>query len=365
MGALETNTLGDPFKRTASARTGASPAARLAVIITCFNYEAFVERAIRSVLDQKCDACELVVIDDGSTDCSWEAISRCGVKAFKIENRGQLGACLYGLESTQAPFILFLDADDELKPGSLTKLLDELDERVAKVQFGLTLIDADGNCLGPFCSLDSFRDRARVLDEVLGRAVYKTPPTSGNVFRRDVCELLREVNYDKAVDGVILFAAPLFGDVVSLSEELGRYRVHGRNDSQLGQLPTAPLLERDMKRFAARTEHLRDIVRRLAPGRELIQPQQAFYYREREYCLEIVTGKARRSTSVPKLLVGLLAEPYSPARKLAMAAFFVFGAFLPTKAAKALLAIRSQGGHRSAKTYVRAISGCFPKLTRE
>ncbi|WP_245161743.1 MULTISPECIES: glycosyltransferase family 2 protein [Bradyrhizobium] len=359
MGALETNTLGNAFESTALTRTGAIPAPKLAVIITCFNYESFVERAIRSVLAQKCDACELVVIDDGSTDHSWEAISRSGVKAFKIENRGQLGACLYGLASTQAPFILFLDADDELKPGSLTKLLNELDERVAKVQFGLTLIDADGNPLGPFCSLDSFRERDRVLDEVLRRGVYKTPPTSGNVFRRDVCELLREVNYDKAVDGVILFAAPLFGDVVSLSEDLGHYRVHGRNDSRLGQLPTAPVLERDMRRFALRTEHLRDIVRRLAPGRELIQPQQAFYYREREYCLEIVTGRARRSTTVAALLVGLLVEPYAPARKLAMAAFFVFGAFLPTRAAKALLAIRSQSGHRSAKTYVRAISVAF------
>ena len=344
----------DLSTKQACARTGHVP--KLAVIITCFNYEAFVERAIRSVLDQKCDACELVVVDDGSTDRSWEIISRCGGRAFKIENRGQLGACLFGLENTQAPFVLFLDADDELKPGSLARLVERLDERVAKVQFALTLVDADGNPLGPFCALDSFRDRDNLLDEVLRRGVYKTPPTSGNVFRRDVCELLREVDYEKAVDGVILFAAPLFGDVVSLPEEMGCYRVHGRNDSRFGQRPTAPLLERDINRFTARTEHLRDIVRRLAPDRELIRPQQAFYYRERKYCLEIATGKAPHLTTVPNLIAGLWVEPYTSLQKLALAGFFVLGALLPAKAGSVLLAIRSGSGNPSSTSLVRAIS---------
>src|SRR5581483_1508115 len=232
-------------------------------------------------------ACELLVVDDGSTDGSWETITRCAVTAFKIENRGQLGACLFGVEKTRAKFILFLDADDELKPGSLARLVAELDERVAKLQFGLTLIDAESNPIGSFSSLESYRERDKLVNEVLRRGVYKTPPTSGNVFRRDVCELLREIDYDKAVDGVILFAAPFFGEIVSLSEELGNYRVHGLNDSQLGQLPTAAILRRDIARFVARTEHLRAILARIAPDRTLVQPQSAFYYRERHFCLRI------------------------------------------------------------------------------
>jgi glycosyltransferase involved in cell wall biosynthesis len=354
MDTPETRTTADPSTNQPCPRTGSGHVPKLAVIITCFNYEAFVERAIRSVLEQKCDDSELVVVDDDSSDRSWEIISRCRVKSFKIENRGQLGACLFGLEKTQAPFVLFLDADDELKPGSLAKLIEQLDECVAKVQFALTLIDLDGNPLGPFCSLDPFRDRDNLLDEVLRRGVYKTPPTSGNVFRRDVCELLWEVDYEKAVDGVILFAAPLFGDVVSLPEELGCYRVHGRNDSRLGQRPTAPLLKRDIERFTARMEHLRDVLRRMAPQRELIQPQQAFYYHERRYCLEIATGSA---PTVSKLLAGLWDEPFTPAKKLALAVFFVLGALLPRKAAMALLAIRFRCANLSSKRLVRGISG--------
>ncbi|WP_407178578.1 glycosyltransferase family 2 protein [Bradyrhizobium sp. STM 3562] len=355
MDAPETSEVTGPETeiRQGCSESASRDAAKLAVIITCYNYEAFVERAINSVLDQKRDDCELVVVDDGSTDGSWQAIGRCGARAFRIDNRGQLGACVYGLERTQAPFVLFLDADDELKPGSLAALIDELDERVAKIQFALTLIDADDRPMGAFSSLDAFRDREGLLDEVLRRGVYKTPPTSGNVFRRDVCELLREVDYDKAVDGIILFAAPLFGDVVSLSEELGYYRVHGRNDSRFGQIPTAGIIERDIDRFVVRTEHLRRVVQRLAPGRQLVQCRDAFYYRERKFCLDIVSGHRPRLTALPMLLAGLAAEPYSLKVKLAMMAFFVLGSVLPSEAAKTLLAYRSKSGERSALGFAR------------
>jgi len=116
---------------------------------------------------------------------------------------------LFGLEKTKAPFVLFLDADDELKPGALVKIIDRLDPGVAKLQFPLTRIDTDGNIISAALpALDTFRDRHVLARQVLRRGVYRSPPTSGNVFRRDVCKLLREADYDKFVDGVILFAAP-------------------------------------------------------------------------------------------------------------------------------------------------------------
>src|SRR5690242_13816033 len=121
---------------------------KLAVVIPCYNYAAFVERAIRSVLDQARNDCELVVVDDGSTDRSWEVIKHTGAKAFRTQNQGARLACLFGLEKTSAPFILFLDADDELKPGALAAITDELDSGVAKLQFSLTRIDAAGNLIG-------------------------------------------------------------------------------------------------------------------------------------------------------------------------------------------------------------------------
>lgn len=335
-----------------------SAAPDLAVIITCYNYASFVGRAIESVVNQGRLDCELVVVDDGSTDGSWDVISSFDVAAFKINNSGQRAACLFGLKQTRAPFVLFLDADDELKPGALEAIINRLDPDVAKLQFALTLIDANGNRIGPAASpLETFRDREKLTRQVLRSGVYRTPPTSGNVFRRDVCNLLREADYDKAVDGVILFAAPLMGDVVSISDELGCYRIHGSNDSGLGGEPEAALIERDIHRFLIRMQHLRSIVARLGIQQELVDPLDAFYCRERQLCLDIMSGRRPRLTALPGLLSKLAFEPFSAKNKLAMALFFSLSSVLPNERARVLVAYRLKAGRRSALGFAKSILG--------
>jgi len=327
---------------------------KLAIIIACYNYESFVDRAIQSILKQARDDCELVVVDDGSTDGSWDVISRSGVTAFRIENSGARRACLFGLDKTRAPFVLFLDADDELKPGSLGKIIDRLDQDVAKLQFPLTRIDADGNVIsGAFPPLETFRSRDSLARHVLRSGVYRSPPTSGNVFRRDLCELLREADYDKFVDGVILLAAPFFGDVVSISEEIGCYRIHGRNDSGLGRSPDAASFQRDIDRYLARMEHLRTVIRRREPNQDLFDPRETFYFRELKFCLDIASGQRPRALLglVPKLL----GEPFSVKNKVAMAAFYTLASVLPNDRGKALLAFRFKTGPRTALGFAKEI----------
>jgi glycosyltransferase involved in cell wall biosynthesis len=338
--------------------TQAHDSPRLAVIISCYNYASFVGRAIESVIDQDRQDCELVVVDDGSTDSSWDVISGFDVAAFKTSNSGQRAACLFGLDQTRAPFVLFLDADDEIKPGAFEVIIRQLDPDVAKLQFALTLIDANGNRIGPAASpLEAFRDRETLTRQVLRSGVYRTPPTSGNVFRRDLCELLREADYDKAVDGVILFAAPLMGDVVSISEELGCYRIHGGNDSGLGSSPEAKLLERDIRRFLIRMEHLRLIIERLGIEQKLVDPRDAFYCRERQLCLDIVSGHRPHLAALPGLLSKLAREPFAAKNKVAMAVFFLLSSMLPNQRARMLLAYRLKTGYRSALGFAKAIFG--------
>src|ERR1700761_4661509 len=330
----------------------------LAVIISCYNYRSFVGRAIKSVVDQGRQDCELIVVDDGSTDGSWDVISHFDVTAFKTDNNGQRAGCLFGLDRTRAPFVLFLDADDELKPGALETIIQRLDPDVAKLQFALTLIDANGNRIGQATSpLGTFRDRELLTRQVLRSGVYRTPPTSGNVFRRDVCELLREADYDTAADGVILFAAPLMGDIVSIADELGCYRIHGDNDSGIGSSPDAKLFERDIRRFLIRMEHLCLIIDRLGLEEKPVNPRDAFYCRERQLCLDILSGRRPRLTTLPGLLSKLALEPYPAKRKFAMALFFLLSSVLPNKRAKTLLAYRLKAGHRSALGFAKAFFG--------
>ncbi|WCS24353.1 glycosyltransferase family 2 protein [Methylobacterium sp. NMS14P] len=331
---------------------------KLAVVITCFNYENFVGRAIQSVIDQGSDACEIVVIDDGSTDRSWSIIQQSGVPAFRLPNGGQRAACLYGLSRTRAPFLLFLDADDELRPGALARILPALDSDVAKLQFCLTCIDLAGTVLAdPYPALDAFRGQDRIVNDILRSGVYQTPPTSGNVFRRDVCELLHQCEYDQAVDGVILLAAPFMGDIVSLPDSLGLYRVHGRNDSGLGRVPQAATFERDLRRFQSRLAHLRDLLRNWRPGASLIEPRKTYYFQFLEFCTAILRGTRYGGRAFLRLIGSVLTEPRPLKWKVANALFVVAMFLAPVRCARALLAFRFSLRRRPVRQILRASLG--------
>lgn len=329
---------------------------RLAIIISCWNYADYVALAIRSVTEQGRQDCELIVIDDGSTDASWEVIQREGVTAYRIGNCGQRAACLYGLRKARAPFVLFLDADDELEPGSLAAILKELDDRVAKLQFPLTRIDCNGEVIGePVPRLEAFRDSGALASQVLETGVYMTPPTSGNVFRRDVCQLLEDAEYDKAVDGVILFAAPFFGDIVSMSQALGRYRLHDRNDSGLGRAPDPQLLRRELSRFVARIQHLRQVLVRFGKSEALVAGEETFYYLERSLYLAIAEGRHVPVRTLFHLLRRVWAGDNSLRTKSAFSGFLILSSALPNRRALRGLAYRLAPGERSVAGLFRAL----------
>jgi glycosyltransferase involved in cell wall biosynthesis len=338
----------------APATTKTAP--KLAIIISCFNYEAYIEQAIQSVMAQGRQDCELVVVDDCSTDNSWEIIQRTGVTAYRIANSGQLAACVYGLDRTSAPFVLFLDADDELIPNSLRVIIAKLDAGVAKLQFPLIRIDHTGRVIGGAVpSIGVFRHSHDLAERVLRTGVYATPPTSGNVFRRDLCEFLREVDYDRAVDGVILFAAPFLGDVVSLSTPLGLYRIHDRNDSGQGR-PIDPVsLKRDLRRFVDRMAHLRRILTSYGLDKDLIRAENSYFYLERTFYLTIADGR-RTSFSNVSALLRMLWQDYYPLRsKMTITAFLVLASALSNHRARRCLAYRLDSGSRSTIGLIKAV----------
>lgn len=327
----------------------------LAVIINCYNYEEYVGRAIQSVQMQERNDCELVVVDDGSTDRSWAIIQQNGVRAFRIRNGGQRSACLFGLKQTRAPFVLFLDADDELLPGSIETIIANLDADVAKLQFPLRRVDRDGRALsGPVPALSDHRGR-NVTRRILKSGVYTSPPTSGNVFRRDVCELLEEARYDNAVDGVIVFAAPFMGDLVSLSTQLGLYRVHDRNKSGVGGLLEPEALRHNLDRFVNRMNHLRDVLGQLGYPARLVQAEETYYYCERSFYLDILTKRRTNPRRIFKVLVLLWTDDHPLKMKAAMTPFFMLLGLLPKERATRCLAYRFSAETRSAFGLLRAL----------
>jgi glycosyltransferase involved in cell wall biosynthesis len=85
------------------------------VIIPAFNRRDFLKKAVSSVLCQTCGDLELIVIDDGSTDGTSDAIHSFDdirLKYIYKANEGVSSARNKGLEMARGRFIAFLDSDD-------------------------------------------------------------------------------------------------------------------------------------------------------------------------------------------------------------------------------------------------------------
>jgi glycosyltransferase involved in cell wall biosynthesis len=330
--------------------------AKLAIIINCYNYEEYVGRAIDSVLAQSCTDYELFVVDDGSTDRSWDVIRQFGVRASRIENVGQLHACVFGLDQTAAPFVLFLDADDELAPGALEAILPRLHPDVAKLQFCLTRIDAQGKSTGSTLpARDAVINLGDLRDRVLKTGVYDSPPTSGNVFRRDVCDLLRDAGYDDAVDGVTILAAPFYGDIVSLPEEHGRYRVHDRNMSGVGKNLSRERLRQHLKRFEDRIDHLKTAIRDKSREAASLDCRRTFFHAEKTFILAVIDRDPARFRLLARL-VGVTFRDYFPlTKKTLLSAVFTLAACLPPGPAARLISIRYRPEQRAPAAMLRAL----------
>ena len=99
----------------------------VSVIIPCHNAAEFVGRAIESVLAQEWLHTDVIVVDDASTDDSWEVIQRYApcVQALRLaENGGAAHARNRGAGLSRGRWLLFLDADDLLSPNALMWLAE-------------------------------------------------------------------------------------------------------------------------------------------------------------------------------------------------------------------------------------------------
>jgi glycosyltransferase involved in cell wall biosynthesis len=92
----------------------------VAVVIPCFNQAHYLAEAIESVLAQTLRPAELIVVDDGSEDNSFEVAGRYeAVTRVRQPNQGVAAARNAGWRTASGESLVFLDADDRLLPEAL------------------------------------------------------------------------------------------------------------------------------------------------------------------------------------------------------------------------------------------------------
>lgn len=156
----------------------------VSIIITNYNYGAYIAEAIESALAQTFADREIIVIDDSSTDNSLEIASRYPVQILKQDNSGVCVARNNALSIALGTYVIFLDADDRLVPTAVEHMLAALQGQPDAVAYVYGQMRYFGRKEGVFASMP-FDGRR------LGRANFICAST---LIRRDT--LLSVGGYD-------------------------------------------------------------------------------------------------------------------------------------------------------------------------
>ncbi|MCI8700657.1 MAG: glycosyltransferase [Clostridia bacterium] len=110
---------------------------KVSIIIPAYNAEKYIERCLKSVLAQKYENKEVIVINDGSTDKTEEKISKYinKIKYIKKKNGGLSEARNVGIEKATGKYIMFIDADDYIEKDLLKNLKPYIDEDIDMIKY--------------------------------------------------------------------------------------------------------------------------------------------------------------------------------------------------------------------------------------
>ena len=126
----------------------------VSIVMPCYQQAAFLEEAVRSVLDQRGVEVELLVMDPGSTDGSRELLlalkktygERLGLH-FEPD-QGQADAVNRGMQMARGRILGWLNSDDRLHPDALMQIVPYLDSEEPRWAYGYCgIIDDKGKSI--------------------------------------------------------------------------------------------------------------------------------------------------------------------------------------------------------------------------
>lgn len=223
----------------------------VSVVIPAYNAERYIAAAVDSALAQTYPHCEVIVVDDGSTDRTPQILEGYGdrIRLHRQQNGGSSAACNAGVALARGRWIAFLDADDLWLPDKTRLQL----ERCGR----LAISHTDSWCFGEALPQDVRRGSFEPLygGQVLERLLVVNFITKSSVL------MLREVyleaggfgnTYPAVEDWPLWLRVCARHELGLVDEPLVRYRVHPQSKSMAA------------RRTA--TDHLRIIRDAFAPG---------------------------------------------------------------------------------------------------
>jgi len=118
----------------------------VSVIIPTYNDDEYLSRAVKSVISQKYDEMELLLIDSSDSSVAVSlADTYSSIQRITTPPNGPAAARNAGIEEARGEYIAFLDADDEWLPNKITTQVTTLESTEASFVFSEEYIEREGS----------------------------------------------------------------------------------------------------------------------------------------------------------------------------------------------------------------------------
>lgn len=174
---------------------------RVTVVVPVFNDEATIRAALESALGQTLAQIEIVVVDDASTDRTPEIVAEYAARDARVrfirqpENMSAFQARRAGIYAARAPYVLFLDGDDELDRRAAEMSVAEAEAKQADlVQFGIEIIMLSGTSGGNWEARSQPKHAELVGENIVANLFPAGTPAAGQLWKYLIrAEVLRSV----------------------------------------------------------------------------------------------------------------------------------------------------------------------------
>ena len=197
----------------------------VSVVMPVYNQEKFVQESIQSILLQSFDDFEFIIIDDGSTDSTFEILQSNNDKRIKLirkkVNQGHNIARNQGMEIAKGKYICVMDSDDIALPYRI------------ETQFNFLETNRRYGICGSFAKLvgsDQILSAPHDYDEIkvwlLCNIMFRHPTIFIRTESLKKHKLTYNTNYRYAADYDLLVRASHLFPVTNIQEVLLEYRKH-------------------------------------------------------------------------------------------------------------------------------------------
>lgn len=214
---------------------------KISIVVPVYNLEKYIERCVESILSQTYTNLEILIVDDGSIDNSYQIIKQLAehdnrVVLISKENGGVTSARLSGIEKATGEWIGFVDGDDEIEEDMFEILLNNAITHNADISHcGYQMIFSD-NRINYFYNTGIFIKQNKVtgLKDLLDGSQVE-PGLCNKIFRKTLFKSLLQsevMNTDIKINEDLLMNYILFAQSkLSVYEDVCKYHYIVRENS--------------------------------------------------------------------------------------------------------------------------------------